>query len=302
MGIAVAGLTALYLVQHGAELVRTGLTVAGNLAMGVWNLAVMAGGAAMALLTSPVFLVIAGVTALWFAFKKLGGDFDVVRDGLKFMWSMYKTFLLNLKLGFLKVLDYLPGVDMKDAITETEADIAEQTVEREKLVDNIKTRAAENRAKLDEKQTAEQKARHERTSKKLGAAEEKETAAREKAAKAAERNLNGSETNLLLSEAKAQGSGFIKQGEATKAAEATKKEIESKAEAKTAEAAKKSEEAKETPNSKPAATTQESAESLLASLNTKLDQLIKINKGTYDINERQLTVQQSQSNDLYVAA
>jgi hypothetical protein len=215
---------------------------------------------------------------------------------------MFKTFLLNLKLGFLKVLDYLPGVDMKDAITETEADIAEQTVEREKLVDNIKTRAAENRAKLDEKQTAEQKARHERTSKKLGAAEEKETAAREKAAKAAERNLNGSETNLLLSEAKAQGSGFIKQGEATKAAEATKKEIESKAEAKTAEAAKKSEEAKETPNSKPAATTQESAESLLASLNTKLDQLIKINKGTYDINERQLTVQQSQSNDLYVAA
>jgi predicted chitinase len=60
----------------------------------------------------------------------------------------------------------------------------------------------------------------------------------------------------------------------------------------------------EKPTSQTASTgkTQESAESLLSSLNTKLSELIAVNRNLNRINERQLSVQQSQSNDLYVAA
>jgi hypothetical protein len=48
-------------------------------------------------------------------------------------------------------------------------------------------------------------------------------------------------------------------------------------------------------------TTQDSAETLLALLNSKMDQLIKINKDGHSVNERQLTVQQSMTGDLYVS-
>jgi len=47
--------------------------------------------------------------------------------------------------------------------------------------------------------------------------------------------------------------------------------------------------------------TQESAETLLAQLNSKMDQLIKINKDVHTVNERQLTVQQSMTGDLFVS-
>jgi hypothetical protein len=52
-----------------------------------------------------------------------------------------------------------------------------------------------------------------------------------------------------------------------------------------------------TPPSRP----QESAETLLAQLNSKMDQLIKINKDVHNVNERQLTIQQSMTGDLFVA-
>jgi hypothetical protein len=48
-------------------------------------------------------------------------------------------------------------------------------------------------------------------------------------------------------------------------------------------------------------TTQDSAETLLAQLNSKMDQLIKINKDVHSVNERQLTAQQSMTGDLYVS-
>jgi len=49
---------------------------------------------------------------------------------------------------------------------------------------------------------------------------------------------------------------------------------------------------------------QETPESLLASLNTKMDQLIAINRSLKDTNERQLSVQKgiAQGGDLYAAA
>jgi hypothetical protein len=93
-------------------------------------------------------------------------------------------------------------------------------------------------------------------------------------------------------------------------AEATKKEIEQKGEEKTAaekkaaeERAKAEEKVKEEnkKESKGAAPAQESAESLLASLNTKMTELIKINKGTQAVSEQQLSVQKGMTSDLFAA-
>jgi hypothetical protein len=285
LGIALGVLTGIYLYQNGLEMVRTGLTIAANVATGLWTMATTAGAAAMALLTSPIFLVIAGITSLWFIFKKLGGDMEILRLGFGMWWEGFKGIFSALKLGFYELLDIIPGLDFSEEIKQTKEDIKKNA---DTIVDNanaINTRAAENRAKLDEEQTKEQAARHQRVDKKL--LDQKESAnAQQKAALDAKRNLDDSETNLLLDEAKRQKSAYIKDKPSTSVAtaEATKASIVTEAEQKRAAAeapAKKTEEEKKTEESKkesgkgPAPSTQDSPATLLASLNTKMDQLIK---------------------------
>ncbi len=109
--------------------------------------------------------------------------------------------------------------------------------------------------------------------------------------------------------AKALGGQLESSPAAAKNAEATKKEIESDAEKKKAEAAKKAQDYKneeeaakkqfEKENKKPA--TQESAETLLAQLNTNMAELIKLTKDQKEIGERQLSVQKSLTGDLFAA-
>ena len=149
--------------------------------------------------------------------------------------------------------------------------------------------------------------------------EEAKTTAEKKAAIAkieeAEKKIAALDKALALSKEKpatspASPSVPTTKQEAAKKGEGTKKELESKGEAKTAaeekaaaEKAKADEKAKtdkeKEGKSKPV--TQESAESLLASLNTKMEQLIKINKGTHDVNEKQLSVQRGLTSDLFAA-
>ena len=76
------------------------------------------------------------------------------------------------------------------------------------------------------------------------------------------------------------------------------------AEAARAQAAATDSRRTDRPQTAMAGARQETPESLLASLNTKMDQLIAINKSLKDTNERQLSVQKNiaQSGDLYVAA
>jgi predicted nucleic acid-binding Zn-ribbon protein len=82
----------------------------------------------------------------------------------------------------------------------------------------------------------------------------------------------------------------------TSAEEAKKAAVEAKTAAeKKEDDAKKTEE--ERKGSKPAPA-QESAESLLSSLNTKLEQLIAVNKGQFELETRQLSAVQAMSNDL----
>jgi FlaG/FlaF family flagellin (archaellin) len=116
------------------------------------GLAIMAAGVAIVagalfLLTSPIGLAILAIGAMIIIFKKAGGDFQVITDGLKYLWSGLETFFSALKLGFFKVLDALPGVDFGKEIEEEEKKIVEQKAEREKLVTAMSTRMEENKAK-----------------------------------------------------------------------------------------------------------------------------------------------------------
>lgn len=286
LGVALAVLAGRYLIQNGLELVRTGITVAGNIAMGLWNIAVGVGAAAMSLLTSPVFLVVAGITALYFIFKKLGGDTQILSDIFSYTTLKFKDMFLALKEGLFSLLNKIPGMrgDFDKDLEEIKEERKQNAENREQLEQGIVKRAAENRAKLDEKQTAEQAARHQRVDKKL--LDQKESAnAQQKAALDAKRNLDDSETNLLVDEATRQKSAYIKDKPSTSVAtaEATKASIVTEAEQKRAAAeapAKKAEEKKAEDSKKesekgPAPSTQDSPATLLASLNTKMDQLIK---------------------------
>jgi predicted nucleic acid-binding Zn-ribbon protein len=106
----------------------------------------------------------------------------------------------------------------------------------------------------------------------------------------------------LASELRAQKSGILPastdgtKAVITSAEEAKKAAVEAKTAAeKKEDDAKKTEEERKGSKSAPA---QESAESLLSSLNTKLEQLIAVNKGQFELETRQLSAVQAMSNDL----
>ena len=299
LGIALAVLAGRYLIQNGLELVKTGLTVAGNIALGLWNLAVGAGAAAMALLTSPVFLVIAGVTALWLIFKKLGGDTKIVGDMFSWMGLKMKDWWLQLKEGLFSLLNKIPGMrgDFDEDLKEIQEERKQNAEERSQLEKGIVKRAAENRAKLDEQQTKEQAARHQRLDQKILG--QKESAnAKQQAAIDAKRNLDDTESNLLLDEAKRQKSAYIKDQPSTSATN-----IASAKAALTPEAAQKSPTTSETGGTQTTttapSTTQESPATLLASLNNKMDQLINVNRRVFEVAENQLSVQKGLTGNLY---
>lgn len=127
-----AYIAAMVVATAGLAILATGFAIA---AAAVW------------LFTSPIGLAILAIGALIVIFKKAGGDFQVITDGLKYLWSGLETFFSALKLGFFKVLDALPGVDFKEEIEAEEKKIVEQKAEREKLVTAMSTRMEENKAK-----------------------------------------------------------------------------------------------------------------------------------------------------------
>ena len=122
-------------------------------------------------------------------------------------------------------------------------------------------------------------------------------------------NYSAGSESLLKQFAKQENSPMVKEAQQkVEQAEAARKEIEAKAqtEAKAKQAAEEkaaAEKAKieKEKENKSKAPTQESAESLLASLNTRMAELIKINKGTHDVNEQQLSVQRGLTSDLFAA-
>lgn len=114
--------------------------------------------------------------------------------------------------------------------------------------------------------------------------------------------------SLLVQFAKQQNSKFVspdyKASVAMNEAEQKKRAMEADANKAKEEAEKRQKEleksTEEIKDKKPGPI-QDSSETLLANLNTNMAELIKINKQTVMLNERQLTVQQSMTNNLFVA-
>jgi hypothetical protein len=145
------------------------------------------------------------------------------------------------------------------------------------------------------------------------AAEEQLAAAKTTAEKkAALEKIEAAEKKLADLDKLSKGEAVAKDKarESLPKAEATKKELEQKGEEKTAaekkaaeEKAKAEEKTREDNKreGKGTAPAQESAETLLAQLNTKMTELIKINKGTQAVSEQQLSVQKGMTSDLFAA-
>lgn len=152
LGGAFLALQGVILAANVVTALRTLAETAALAPLAAMAAAVWAAVAPVLAVVAPFLAVAAVVGAAIYIFKKFGGDMQVVSDGLKYMWSGFKTFLTYLKLGFYKVLDSLPGVDYGKEIEETQAEIADQEKEREDLKDKMATRMAENRKKQEEEE------------------------------------------------------------------------------------------------------------------------------------------------------
>jgi len=146
-GVAFLAFNALTIAATVVKFAYMAAMVVATVGLGLLAAGVAIVAGAFALLTSPIGLVIAAIAAMIIIFKKAGGDFQVVTDGLKYLWSGLSTFFSALKLGFFKVLDALPGIDFSKEIEEEEKKIVEQKAEREALVTSMATRMEENKAK-----------------------------------------------------------------------------------------------------------------------------------------------------------
>lgn len=239
-------------------------------------------------------------------FTNLGDHLTDFGDGLSSLIDSILVALPNAMGGISK-----EEKARRDAIREAskEARQAEKAELEAAKVKNAEQHKAELAA--DKKSFAEKKV----TSDKVTAQAKKEAEAKEAAIKAQEKknniDMNAGPEELMKQFAKAEGSPLVPKDkkEATAKAEATKKEIESKGEekakaeaeekAKTKAEEKTKEEIKKETESKPTAPTQESAESLLAQLNSNMSQLVRLAREQKDIGERQLSVQKSLTGDLF---
>jgi FKBP-type peptidyl-prolyl cis-trans isomerase len=295
--------------QNILEAIRTGTlaaSIAGFLGLNVAMLPFVAIAAA----------VVVGLTAMWYIFKKLGGDTEVLSDGFKWLWSYLEEFGQNLVLLYYKIMDKITvGSEYKDKAKEQEDKIKATQEERLATEKRMSDRMAANRAAIDAKDKKYEDTKNALDLKKLDTQKkgtESLESANKKQAEEQEKklNLNANENDLLVDFAKQQDSAYIKDkpalgsmiAETSKVnmladAQATKEGAIKKAE----EEQKKAEEAKKA-NSTTAGSgtaTQESPASLLASLNTKMDQLISVNRRVFEVAENQLSVQKGLSGNLY---
>jgi hypothetical protein len=210
---------------------------------------------------------------------------DIV-DSLKIS---FRSLMLQLKEMWYAIKDLIPG--LSDATPEERAALEKEkenlAEDRSKLDNRLQKQADENLKIQQAQEAARDKERADRDSKRDKDRKERDnklddhkrgldTKAAADAKAEAQKSLDGSETDLLIAEATQQKSGYIKTSEASKSGEATMRAIAAEVEQKKTGAAKNetTEEVKTTQTTNPS-TTQDSPATLLASLNTKMDQLIK---------------------------
>jgi hypothetical protein len=286
---------------------RTGL-LAGLMAQisATWAAAAAALGLSAPMLG--VVVAVAAVVAIFAALYKSGWTFgtaiDAVKDNLQRFWLT----LVDAVNGLLSIIpNALGGISEEEAKKRKAANDSLRADLDQKEEARDKARAETANDRNDKKERTAKEAEidkklmgiKDKHVKKLGDTNEKEAAAKEAALP--KTDFGGSSLDILKSEV------AIANGPAPSVAKAetAKKEMEAKsdkgkADANTAGAMTALQQTQEsTKKATPAA--QESAESLLASLNNKLDQLISVNKNMKDVQDRQLSVQQGLSGDLFAS-
>ena len=303
------------MITQGLEMAKNGLLMIQNGLMFIANGGLLALASAAMAAAAPVLAIVIPILGLILVFKALydaGWDFGKVFDAVK---DNLERFGMNLMQMIDKIRTMLP--ERFGGISEDEKKIRDdiRDARRTQLNDAETARDAE-RAKLANERNADtkQQKRDQAAASidqrllglkqghagKLDDANKKEIAAKEE--KAQLDYGTSDPTALLASELRAQKSGILPaSADGTKAVITSAEEAKKAAvEAKTA-AEKKEDDAKKAEDDKKGsmpASTQESAESLLSSLNTKLEQLIAVNKGQLELENRQLSAVQAMSNDL----
>jgi hypothetical protein len=235
----------------------------------------------------------------WGAIGEFGSIFKSFVEGIGNMLVVLKEIVSG---GIKALWNFLTG---KTPEKPPEEDKKAAEAAKVKQQQDLKTAEAAKNKENTEKKAAEAAKKKEDSEKKAAEAAKKKEEDAKRAATATPavvKNYNDPMA-LLGAELKQQKSTILPN------AETAKKEIEAqaqkKAEAQTSSGGSGTTSGTiSTGTSRPAgsaAVSQESAESLLSSLNSKMEQLVKLNREMYSINERQLSVQQGLSGDLFAS-
>ena len=327
LGTALVAYAGYVAIMNGLELIRNGLLIASSLGLGGLATAAWAAAAPILAIVAPIVALVGLFTYLYKSGWTFGTAIEAVKDNFSRLWLTLQDWMDGL---LVMIPNALGGISEEEAKKRQE--LRDQA--RKELDEREKNRDKEREAKAAERSSENKEQQRKEAAAKidqkivdlknkgaggLGAANDREQKARDKAAELKEQELNLEDpTQMLLGYAQQQKSAFVKNPEegktqpqaapktpersAVAGADNERKALEAKAEEKAkADAAAKKEAEDKAKGKGPAPATQDSAETLLASLNTKMDQLIKINKGVHEVNEKQLSVQQSFSGDVYAA-
>jgi hypothetical protein len=234
----------------------------------------------------PFLLLGAAIAAVVFVFKKFGGDLTVIGNGLKMYFSMWKSLFSFIKLGFATLLNKLSfGAFGGELVAEANAELAEQSKERERLATETAERMEANRKKGFEDQEKRDKARESRDKKFYADKTERD-----------KKTATPETTSLDMSSPEATAVSFFTQQKSPLVkAEATKKELENKKD----EEAKKIALNPQAVAAEQAAAATKTANPELAEISKSMSELVKINKANTRIMEKQLNVQESFSGDVW---
>jgi hypothetical protein len=247
-------------------------------------------------------------------------SFNTIGEAVDSLNLSFRWLGLKLKEMWYAIKDFIPG--LADATPEEraalEAEKAQLVIDRTKQDEKLTANAAANLKEQQKQEAIIAKERAERDKKidnARSAADKKahdhKVGLDKKAAddkKSSEIDYNSGPEALLKQYAAKEGSPLTPKTAATQQAESTKKELEAKGEEKAAaekkaqqeaEAKKAAEEKIKNNENKKQPATQESAETLLAQLNTSMAQLIQLTAQTTTNTYEQVKATKSLGNDLF---
>ena len=272
---------------------------------------------------APFVLLGVVIGGLVMGFKKIGGDLQVLGDLFGWVGDSLKQFFLKFQEGIYALLNKIPGMrgdfdDNLKQIAKEQEEMGKRKEERENRISDTMKANREKAAEEDKKKEKTREARDKKYSQMKFGAEKKAIADKAKVEKAAIEK-KAEKVSIDYSSPEATAKSFfaqqksplaakksapeVKAAAATAKAEATKKSIEADADVKKAEVQKKEAEQKKEEADKGTmpGTTQESAETLLAQLNTNMSELLRITRDNNRVAQKQLNVQEGLSGDVWAS-